>query len=63
MPQVEACVFRPTIEGLAYLWVEIFGRPGRPLAAALGVQSSAIPKAVRRGSREARYWSRLLEGG
>jgi hypothetical protein len=46
--------------GLAYLWVEVLGRPGRPLAATLGVQAAAIPKAARRGRREAEYWTRLL---
>jgi REP element-mobilizing transposase RayT len=46
--------------GIAYLWVEVLGRPGRALASALGVHSSAIPKAARRGARAAVAWRRLL---
>jgi REP element-mobilizing transposase RayT len=46
--------------GLAYLWVEVLGHPGRPLAPLLGVQPAAIPKAARRGAKEAPVWRRLL---
>ena len=46
--------------GLAYLWVEVLGRPSRPLAAALGVQPAAIPKAARRGLQDAREWEQIL---
>jgi len=46
--------------GIAYLWVEVFGRPGRPLAPALGVHPAAIPKAARRGAATAGRWRRLL---
>jgi REP element-mobilizing transposase RayT len=48
--------------GIAYLWVEVFGRPGRPLAPYLGVQPAAIPKAARRGAATAGRWRRLLRG-
>jgi hypothetical protein len=47
--------------GIAYLWVEVLGRPGRPLAAHLGVQPAAIPKAARRGAATADQWRRLLD--
>jgi putative transposase len=47
--------------GLAYLWVEVLGRPGRPLAPHLGVQPAAIPKAARRGATTAARWHRLLQ--
>ncbi len=46
--------------GLAYLWVEVLGHPGRPLASVLGVQPSAIPKAARRGAQQPHLWRRLL---
>ena len=49
--------------GLAYLWVEVLGHPGRPLAPLLGVQPAAIPKAARRGAKEAPVWRRLLAKG
>ena len=47
--------------GIAYLWVEVLGRPGRAVASTLGVHSSAIPKAARRGARAATEWRRLLQ--
>jgi REP element-mobilizing transposase RayT len=46
--------------GIAYLWVEVLGRPGRPLAPSLGVQPAAIPKAARRGAGTAARWRQLL---
>jgi putative transposase len=46
--------------GLAYLWVEVLGHLGRPLAPVLGVQPAAIPKAARRGATQAPVWRRLL---
>ncbi len=46
--------------GLAYLWVEVLGHPGRPLAPVLGVQPAAIPKAARRGAKHGHVWWRLL---
>jgi REP element-mobilizing transposase RayT len=47
--------------GIAYLWVEVLGGPGRPLAPHLGVHPSAIPKAARRGTADAAAWRRLLQ--
>jgi hypothetical protein len=47
--------------GLAYLWVEALGRPGRPLAPHLGVRPAAIPKAARRGAAIAPRWRQLLQ--
>jgi len=49
--------------GIAYLWVEVLGRPGRALAHALGVHPSAIPKAARRGALAAAAWRSLLPHG
>ena len=46
--------------GLANLWVEVLGHPGRSLAPVLGVQPAAIPKAARRGAKQAHVWRRLL---
>ena len=46
--------------GLAYLWVEVLGHPGRSLAPVLGVQPAAIPKAARRGAKHGRVWRQLL---
>ena len=39
--------------GIAYLWVERLGRPGRPLA--------AVYQAARRGAAQAREWEALME--
>ncbi len=47
--------------GMAYLWVEVLGRPGRALGPTLGVHPSAIPKAARRGACAATEWRRLLQ--
>ena len=46
--------------GLAYLWLEVLGHPGRPLAPVLGVQPAALPKAARRGAKQAPMWRQLL---
>ena len=46
--------------GIAYLWTEGLGRPGRPLAPVLGVFPAAVYKAARRGAAEAAAWQRLL---
>ena len=46
--------------GIAYLWTEVLGRPGRPLAPVLGVFPAAVYKAARRGAAEAAAWQRLL---
>jgi len=49
--------------GIAYLWVDVLGRPGRALAPDLGVHPSAIPKAARRGALAAAEWHSLLSHG
>jgi putative transposase len=46
--------------GIAYLWTEVLGRPGRPLAPVLGIFPAAVYKAARRGAAEAAAWQRLL---
>ncbi len=47
-------------EGVAYLWVEVYGQSGRALAARLGVQPPAISKAARRGAVDAARWTPLI---
>jgi hypothetical protein len=47
--------------GIAYLWVEVLGRAGRPLAPLLGVRPAAIPKAAQRGAATAPRWRTLLQ--
>lgn len=46
--------------GIAYLWVERLGHPGRPLAPVLGVHPAVVYQAARRGAVQARAWDRLL---
>ena len=46
--------------GIAYLWVEVLGHPGRPLAVALGVSPQAVYQAVARGRATRRAWEGLL---
>jgi len=46
--------------GIAYLWVERLGHPGRPLAPALGIHPAVVYQAARRGAAQAREWDRLL---
>jgi REP element-mobilizing transposase RayT len=48
--------------GIAYLWVEVLGHPGRSLAPHLGVHPAAIPKAAQRGAATAPRWRQLLLG-
>jgi REP element-mobilizing transposase RayT len=48
--------------GIAYLWVVVLGRPGRPLAPALGVQPAAVLKAAQRGARGAAVWREIVGG-
>jgi REP element-mobilizing transposase RayT len=48
-------------DGIAYLWVEVLGHPGRPLAPVLGVRPQAVYQAVRRGREARAAWERLLE--
>jgi hypothetical protein len=49
-------------EAIAYLWTEVLGRPGRPLAAALGIRPQSVYEAAGRGREEAAAWERLLQG-
>ena len=46
--------------GIAYLWVERLGHPGRPLAPVLGIHPAVVYQAARRGAAQAREWDRLL---
>ncbi len=46
--------------GIAYLWIEGLGHPGRPLAARLGVRPQAVYQAAARGRAAAGEWDRLL---
>jgi REP element-mobilizing transposase RayT len=46
--------------GIAYVWVERLGRPGRPLASSLGVSPQAVYQAVARGCATRREWEGLL---
>ena len=48
-------------EGIAYLWIEGLGRPGRPLVAALGVCPQSIYAAAARGRVARAQWDRVLE--
>ena len=48
-------------EGIAYLWTGVLGRPGRPLAAVLGVRPQAIYAAAARGRTAREKWDRLRE--
>jgi REP element-mobilizing transposase RayT len=47
-------------DGIAYLWVEVLGHPGRPLAPVLGVRPQAVYQAVARGREVGAAWERLL---
>jgi len=46
--------------GIAYLWTDVLGHPGRPLAPVLGVVPSVVYQAARRGAARAAAWQRLL---
>ncbi len=46
--------------GIAYLWVECLGHPGRPLAPVLGLHPAVVYQAARRGAAQAREWEGLL---
>jgi REP-associated tyrosine transposase len=48
-------------DGIAYLWTEVLGHPGRPLAAVLGVRPQAVYQAVARGRAARAEWDRLLK--
>jgi putative transposase len=47
-------------DGIAYLWVDVCGHPGRPLGAVLGVRPQAVYQAVARGRQAHDEWGRLL---
>jgi hypothetical protein len=47
--------------GIAYLWMEVLGHPGRPLAPVLGIRPQAVYQAVARGRAGRRAWDRLIE--
>ena len=47
-------------EGIAYLWTTVLGRPGRPLAATLGVRPQSIYAAATRGRASRARWERVL---
>jgi len=47
--------------GIAYLWVDVLGHPGRPLAAVLGVHPAVVYQAARRGAADAATWQALLQ--
>ncbi len=47
-------------DGIAYLWVEVLGHPGRPLAPVLGVRPQADYQAATRGRQGGAQWERLL---
>jgi len=46
--------------GIAYLWVEVLGRPGRPLAPILGVRPQNVYQAVQRGAQAGAQWKRII---
>jgi hypothetical protein len=46
-------------DGIAYLWVEGFGHPGRPLAPGLGVCPQAVYQAARRGRQGGAQWEQV----
>ncbi len=46
--------------GIAYLWMEVLGRPGRPLAPVLGVRPQNVYQAVKRGAQAPAQWTRML---
>ncbi len=47
-------------EGIAYLWIEVLGRSGRPLAAALAVRPQSVYRAAQRGREAGVLWEHLL---
>jgi hypothetical protein len=47
--------------GIAYLWLEGLGHPGRPLAALMGVRPQAVYQAVARGRAVRTEWDPLLK--
>ena len=47
-------------EGIAYLWTEVLGHPGRPLAPILGIRPQNVYRAAAQGQAAAAAWERLL---
>jgi hypothetical protein len=47
--------------GIAYLWVEVLGHPGRPLAHPLGVSAQPVYQAVAQGRETRAEWERVLK--
>ena len=45
-------------EGIAYLWIEAWGRSGRPLAPAFGVHPQSVYAAAQRGRASRAQWAR-----
>lgn len=45
--------------GVAYLWLEWFGRSGATIARAIGVHPATVYAIARRGRQEAAYWQQL----
>lgn len=48
--------------GIAYLWVEVLGHPGHPLAVALGISPQAVYQAIVRGQETHAEWEDILKG-
>lgn len=48
-------------EGIAYLWTEVLGHPGRPLAPVLGIRPQNVYRAARQGRADAVEWERILD--
>jgi REP element-mobilizing transposase RayT len=47
-------------QGIAYLWTEVLGHPGRPLAPLLGIRPQNVYRAAAQGQAAATTWRRLL---
>jgi len=47
-------------EGIAYLWMEVLGHPGRPLAPVLGIRPQNVYRAASQGRAGAAGWERIL---
>jgi hypothetical protein len=48
-----------TRDGIAYLWLEVWGQSGRAIAETLGVRPQSIYRAAQRGRKERREWERI----
>ena len=47
-------------QGIAYCWIEVLGRPGRPLAPVLGIRPQNVYRAAMRGREAHAEWRRVL---